>query len=51
MMVLDLIQVGVLLFLAYLTYRQNNRIDDLEMMVGYILGNLGGDNVLPDNED
>jgi hypothetical protein len=49
-MFLDLVQIAILFVLAYLTYRQNDRIDDLEMMVGYILGNLGDKDVLPDNE-
>jgi hypothetical protein len=41
-MFFDLVQVAVLLVLAYLTYKQGDRIDDLETMMGYILGNLGG---------
>lgn len=40
-MFFDLIQIAVLFVLTYLTYRQGDRIDDLEMMMGYILGNLG----------
>jgi hypothetical protein len=41
-MLFDLVQIAVLFLLTYLTYRQGDRIDDLEMMMGYILGNLGG---------
>ena len=57
-MLFDLVQIAVLFLLTYLTYRQGDRIDDLETMVGYILGNLaskdesvlGEDDVLHDNE-
>jgi len=53
-MFFDLVQIAVLFLLTYLTYRQGDRIDDLEMMMGYILGNLaskeGEEDVLHDNE-
>lgn len=53
-MFFDLVQIAVLFLLTYLTYRQGDRIDDLEMMMGYILGNLGSkegeEDVLHDNE-
>jgi hypothetical protein len=53
-MLFDLVQIAVLFVLTYLTYRQGDRIDDLETMVGYILGNLaskeGEEDVLHDNE-
>ena len=39
-MLFDLVQIAILFFLTYLTYKQGDRIDDLETMVGYILGNL-----------
>jgi hypothetical protein len=53
-MLFDLVQIAVLFLLTYLTYRQGDRIDDLEMMMGYILGNLGskdGDVLGEDDED
>ena len=52
-MLFDLVQIAVLFLLTYLTYRQGDRIDDLEMMMGYILGNLAskdGD-VLGEDDD
>jgi hypothetical protein len=53
-MLFDLVQIAVLFVLTYLTYKQGDRIDDLEAMVGYILGNLaskeGEEDVLHDNE-
>jgi hypothetical protein len=53
-MLFDLVQIAVLFVLTYLTYKQGDRIDDLEMMMGYILGNLaskeGEEDVLHDNE-
>lgn len=52
-MIFDTLQIILLGGLAYLTYQQNQRIDDLEMMVGYILGNLDSErqeDVLSDYE-
>ena len=53
-MLFDLVQIAILFLLTYLTYKQGDRIDDLEAMVGYILGNLaskeGEEDVLHDNE-
>jgi hypothetical protein len=52
-MFFDLVQIAVLFLLTYLTYRQGDRIDDLEMMMGYILGNLGSkdSDVLEEDDD
>jgi hypothetical protein len=52
-MLFDLVQIAVLFLLTYLTYRQGDRIDDLETMVGYILGNLGSkdNDVLEEDDD
>ena len=52
-MLFDLVQIAVLFLLTYLTYRQGDRIDDLETMVGYILGNLASkdDDVLGEDDD
>jgi len=52
-MLFDLVQIAVLFLLTYLTYRQGDRIDDLEMMMGYILGNLASkdDDVLGEDDD
>ena len=50
-MFFDLVQIAVLFVLTYLTYKQGDRIDDLEMMVGYILGNLGGSNADNNKEE
>jgi hypothetical protein len=52
-MLFDLVQIAVLFLLTYLTYRQGDRIDDLEMMMGYILGNLGSKDkdVLGEDDD
>jgi hypothetical protein len=52
-MFFDLVQIAVLFLLTYLTYRQGDRIDDLEMMMGYILGNLASkdDDVLGEDDD
>jgi hypothetical protein len=51
-MFFDLVQIAVLFLLTYLTYRQGDRIDDLEMMMGYILGNLASkDNDVLEGDD
>jgi hypothetical protein len=52
-MLFDLVQIAVLFLLTYLTYRQGDRIDDLETMVGYILGNLASkdESVLGEDDD
>ena len=52
-MFFDLVQIAVLFLLTYLTYRQGDRIDDLEMMMGYILGNFGSkdNDVLEEDDD
>ena len=52
-MLFDLVQIAVLFLLTYLTYRQGDRIDDLETMVGYILGNLASkdNDVLEEDDD
>lgn len=52
-MFFDLVQIAALFLLTYLTYRQGDRIDDLEMMMGYILGNLASkdDDVLGEDDD
>jgi hypothetical protein len=52
-MLFDLVQIAILFLLTYLTYRQGDRIDDLEMMMGYILGNLGSKDkdVLGEDDD
>ena len=53
-MIFELVQIVALFVLVYLTYRQGDRIDDLELMVGYILGDIGrkdrDEDVLHDNE-
>ncbi len=52
-MLFDLVQIAILFLLTYLTYKQGDRIDDLEMMMGYILGNLASkdDDVLGEDDD
>ena len=52
-MLFDLVQIAVLFLLTYLTYRQGDRIDDLEMMMGYILGDLASkdNDVLGEDDD
>jgi hypothetical protein len=52
-MFFDLVQIAALFLLTYLTYKQGDRIDDLEMMMGYILGNLASkdDDVLGEDDD
>jgi hypothetical protein len=52
-MLFDLVQIAILFFLTYLTYKQEDRIDDLETMVGYILGNLASkdDDVLGEDDE
>jgi len=50
-MIVDLISIALLGFVAYMSWNQQERIEDLELVVGHILGKLGEENPLEENEE
>lgn len=50
-MIIDLLSIALLGFVAYMSWNQQERIEDLEVVVGSILGKLGEENPLEEDSD
>lgn len=50
-MIVDLISIALLGFVAYMTWNQQERIEDLETVVGAILGKIGEVNPLEEGDE
>lgn len=50
-MIIDLLSVALLGFVAYMSWNQQERIEDLELVVGHILGKLGEENPFEEDPD
>lgn len=50
-MIVDLISIALLGFVAYMSWNQQERIEDLEIVVGSILEKLGEENPLEESDE
>ena len=50
-MIVDLISIALLGFVAYMSWNQQERTEDLEIVVGAVLEKLGEENPLEESDD
>ena len=50
-MIIDLVYIALLGALLYMSWNQQERIEDLELVVGHILGKLGEENPFEEGSD
>jgi hypothetical protein len=50
-MIVDLISIALLGFVAYMSWNQQERIEDLEIVVGSILDKLNEENPLEESDE
>ena len=50
-MIIDLISIALLGFVAYMSWNHQERIEDLELVVGAILDKLGEENPLEESDE